>query len=47
MFDGGEPSTQKMKNAFVHTLWSWTNVLADYHYQGSDVVVFLSILGVV
>ena len=43
MFDGGEPSTQKMKNAFVHALWSWTNILADY--QGSDVIVFLSLLG--
>ena len=22
LFDGGEPSTQKMKNVFVYTLWS-------------------------
>ena len=45
VFDGGEPSTQKMKNVFVYTLWSWTTVLADY--QGSDFIVFLSLLGVV
>ena len=35
--------TQKMKNAFVHALWCWTNVLAEY--QSSDVIVFLSLLG--
>ena len=27
VFDGGGPSTQKLKNAFVHTLWSWTLII--------------------
>ena len=40
----GVPSTQNM-NSFVHTLLSWTSVLSDC--QGSDVIEFLSMLGVV
>ena len=45
VFEEGVPSTQKVKNSFVHALWSWTSVL--FGYQSYDVIEVLSMLGVV
>ena len=45
MFEEGVPTTQKMKNSFVYALWFWTAVLSEY--QSSDIIEFLSMLGVV
>ena len=45
VFDEGVPSTQKMKNSFVYTMWFWTSVLSDY--QGSHIIEGLSMLSVV
>ena len=40
-----QPPQKKKKNSFVYISWSWEKVL--YDYQGSDVIVFLSLLLVV
>ena len=33
---------KKLKTPFVYAMWSWAKVL---YYQGSDVIMFLSLLG--